>query len=159
MSFLNSLFGFFKRLAIIVLIVAIGIAFHYGSTDYKYLRIRLLHSLLSLKHSFILDEARPTLTAHYRAFESLMKMTPPVQYDPLADPLIVVEKMRSNFNMDDYIPKPSQCQINKEVFEHNGHSVDAYWVDNHQKKFQRNSDKILLYFHGGGYFLGDIHGK
>jgi acetyl esterase/lipase len=159
MSFLNILFGFLKKLAIFFLIVSIAISLRYGSIDYKYLTIRVLHSLLSLKHSFIPDPARPTLTADYEAFESLLKMTPAQQYDPLADPLIVTKKQRSGFNLGHLVPKPSQCQINKEVFQYNGHSVDTYWVDNHREKFQRNPDKILLYFHGGGYYLGNIHGQ
>jgi len=159
MPFLKGLFGFLKRIAIIVPIVAIGIAIHYGSTDYKYLGFRLLHSSLSLKHYFTPDEARPTLTAHFRAFESIMKMAPPVKYDPSADVLIVTRKIRSSFNLEDFIPKPSQCQVNNEVLKHKGHSVDAYWVNNRQQKFERKSDKILLYFHGGGYFLGGIQGK
>jgi acetyl esterase/lipase len=45
------------------------------------------------------------------------------------------------------------------VFHHDGHSVDTYWIDYPPRKFQRNSDKFILYFHGGGYMIGDIHGK
>jgi acetyl esterase/lipase len=86
-------------------------------------------------------------------------MVPAEKFDPSADQLIVAKKLRSSSTIADLIPKPSQCQINKEVFEDNGHSVDAYWVDNHRGKFQRNSDKILLYFHGGGYYAGNIKGK
>ncbi|CAF1233182.1 unnamed protein product [Didymodactylos carnosus] len=105
------------------------------------------------------DYARPTLSADYRAFEEIMRMTPLAQLDPTADILTIIKELRLAFTMGTTVPKPSQCQLNKEVFEHDGHSVDAYWIDYHQNNFQKNSDKIVLYFHGGGYMLGDIHSK
>jgi acetyl esterase/lipase len=159
MSFLNGLFELLKKLILFVLIVAIVVPLRYGSTDYRHLRIRLLHSLLSLKYSIVSDQARPTLTADYRAFESLLRMRPLLNIDPSEDALALIKKLRLSFSSSNLIPKPSQCQIKKEVFEHDGHSVDGYWIDNHQNQFQKNSDKILLYFHGGGYLFGDIHGK
>jgi acetyl esterase/lipase len=159
MSFLNRFFGFLKKLVLLVLIVAIAIPLHYGSTNHKYLRLRLLHSMLSIKHAIIPDPTRPTISADYRAFEEIMLRVPLGELDPTKDILTIIKELRLAFTMGTTIPKPSKCQVNKEVFQHDGHSVDAYWIDNHQNKFHRNSDKILLFFHGGGYMLGDIHSK
>jgi acetyl esterase/lipase len=139
--------------------VAIVIPLRYGSTNYKYLRRRLFHSILSLKYAIIPDQARPNLSAAYRAFEEIMGTTPFGGRDPKADIVTVIKELRSSFPMGTNVPKPAQCKINKEVFEHDGHSVDTYWVDYHQNKFEKNSDKILLFFHGGAYMLGDIHGN
>jgi hypothetical protein len=83
-------------------------------------------------------------------------MKPLLSADPLADPLTVIKNIRSSFAMDAIIPKPSQCKIDKEVFENQGHTVDAYCSDTHQKKFQRHADHIILYFHGGGYIRSFI---
>jgi acetyl esterase/lipase len=159
MSFLTGFFGFLKKSALFVLIVAIVIPLYYGSTNYKHLRIRVFHSMLSLKHSFLSDQARPTLSADYRAFEEIMGMVPLGKIEPSADVVALIKEIRSTFTMGLTIPKPSQCQVNKEVFEHDGHTVDTYWIDNHHRSFERKSDNILLYIHGGGYILGDIHGK
>jgi len=153
------LFGFFKKLVVFTLIVAIAIPLYYGSTNHQYLRHRLYHSMLSLKHAIILDQARPTLSADYRAFEEIMGAVPLGVFDPTADIFTIIKQLRLDFTMGTKIPKPSKCKIDKEVFQHDGHSVDAYWIDNHQNNFQRNSDKILLFFHGGGYMVGDIHSK
>ncbi|UJR20367.1 hypothetical protein I4U23_023499 [Adineta vaga] len=148
----------FMKFFVFILFISIAIPFHYGSTNPNYLIIRLLHSIFFLKHSFIPDVARPKLSADYRAFESLMRMKPLAQFDPSEDPFMVVKNIRTSFDMNSIIPKPSQCQINKETVQYNEHSVDTYWVNNHQNKFERNSDRIILYFHGGGYLLGDIKG-
>ncbi|CAF1313483.1 unnamed protein product [Rotaria sordida] len=139
-----------------VLIVAIVIPLLYGSTNCRHLAIRTLHTMLALKHSLLLDEARPTLSAKYRAFEDLLRMRS-IEYDPLSDPINIIKTIRSTCSMCDVIPKPSQCQINKEVFEHDEHSIDTYWIDYPMRKFQRNSDKLLLYLHGGGYLSGNIN--
>ncbi|UJR11946.1 hypothetical protein I4U23_016124 [Adineta vaga] len=157
MSFLYTVVGFLKKLVLFILIVSIAIPLRYGSIDPKYLFIRLLHSTLSLKYSMISDQARPTLSANYRAFENMLRMMPFPKLDPSADPLTVIKEMRSSFDMNSITPKPSQCQIDKEVFEYDEHVVDAYWVNYPPKNIQRHSDKILLYFHGGGYFLGNIN--
>ncbi|CAF0969555.1 unnamed protein product [Adineta steineri] len=157
MSFLNTVVGFLKKLVLFILIVAIAIPLRYGSTDPKYLCVRLLHSILTLKHSLVSDQARPTLSTNYRAFENMLKMMPSPELDTSADPLTVIIGIRSSFDMNSLIPKPSECQIKKEVFEHDGHVVDGYWVNYPPKDIQKHSDKILLYFHSGGYFLGDIH--
>jgi len=89
MPFLNAFFGFLKKLILFVLIMAIAIPLRYGSTNHQYLQVRLLHSILSLKHSFVRDEARPTLSADYRAFENILRMRPMVKIDPTADPSIL----------------------------------------------------------------------
>jgi acetyl esterase/lipase len=91
--------------------------------------------------------------------EDVLRMKPIAEQDPLADRIVVVKNLRSSFAMDNIIPKPSQCQINNETFEYDGHSVHTYWIDYPTRKFQGKSDKLLLYFHGGGYVLGDIHSK
>jgi hypothetical protein len=159
MSFLNSFFGLLKKLALFALIVAITIPMHYRSTNPTYLGFRLLHSTLSLKNSLLPDQARPTLSADYRAFEDILRMKPESNRDPLSDPLPLVQKSRSEFLLTAIIPKLPHCQVNKEVFEHDGHTVDAYWVDDHQENLQKKADKILLYLHGGGYMAGSIRGK
>ncbi|CAF2716497.1 unnamed protein product [Rotaria sp. Silwood2] len=151
-------FGFLKKLTLFILIVTIAIPLYYGSTNVQHLRIRLLHSMLSIKHSLLPDQARPTLSADYRAFEEIILMTPLAELDPLADLATIIKDLRASFTMGTTIPKPSQCQINKEVFEHDGHTVDTYWINYNTKNFQRKSERILLFFHGGGYMLGDIHG-
>jgi hypothetical protein len=159
MASLDGFFGLLKKLVILFLILAIAIPIRYGSTNRQYLSLRLLHSALSLKHYLLADQARPTLSAEYRAFEDIIRMKPLIQGDPLEDPVAVIKKIRSGSSMHNIIPKSSQCQINKEVFEHDGHTVDTYWVENHQKQFQRHADHIILYFHGGGYMLGNIDSK
>jgi acetyl esterase/lipase len=159
MLFLNTSFGFLKKSILFILILAIAIPLRYGSTDPKYVCFRLLHSIFTLKHSLIPDRARPTLSAEYRAFENILQMVPLVKMNTSADSLTVIKEMRSSFSMNSITPQPSECQINKEVFEHDGHVVDAYWVSYPPKNFQRHSDKILLYIHGGGYLLGNIHSE
>ena len=76
MPFLNSLFGILKKSVVFILIVAIAVPLRYGSTDPKYIGFRLLHSIFTLKHSLIPDQARPTLSPEYRAFEDILKLVP-----------------------------------------------------------------------------------
>jgi len=159
MSFLNGSVGFLKKLTVFVILVAIVIPVRYGSTNYGYLRLRLIHSMLSLKHSLVPDQARPTLSADYRAFESILRMKPMAEFDGLEDSLTKIKRLRSNFLLSNIISKPSQCQINQEVFEYDGHTVDTYWVDNRQENLEKKSDKILLYLHGGAYILGNIESE
>ena len=159
MSFLTSSFGFLKNSAIFILITAISIPLLYRSTDPKYIMFRLMLSIFTLKHSLIPDRARPTLSPQFRAFENILKLVPFAKFDASADPLTIVKQMRSSFDMNSITPKPSGCQINKEVFEYDGHTVDAYWVTYPARKIQKHSDRILIYTHGGGYFLGDINGE
>jgi hypothetical protein len=145
MPFLNAFIGFLKKLILFVLIVSIAIPLRYESTNRDYLQLLLLHSILSLKHSLLSDEARPTLSADYRAFENILRMKPIAERDHLRDILTIVKELRATFNMGTLIPKPSQCQVNKELFEHDGHTIDTYWIDYPAKKFRRNSDNLLLY--------------
>ncbi|CAF2058031.1 unnamed protein product [Rotaria magnacalcarata] len=65
--------------------------------------------------------------------------------------------LRSFFAIGTTVPKPSQCQINKEIFDYDGHVIETYWINYPIRKFQMNSDILLLYLHGGGYMLGDIY--
>lgn len=139
--------------------MAIVIPLRYGSINRRYLQLHLLHSILSLKHSLVSDVDRPTLSVDYRAFENLVRMRPREERDPLDDPISIAKDCRSGFTMGTIIPKPSECQINKEVFEHDGHTVDAYWVHYSKTKLEKNSDILLLYLHGGGYIIGDIYGE
>jgi hypothetical protein len=104
-----------------------------------------------LKHSLVPDSALPILSADYRAFESMLRMRPLVNYDPLANPITIAKKIRSTAKLGTLIPKPSYCQVNKEIFDHDVHTMDTYWVDYFMKKFQKHSDKLLLLLHGRGY--------
>jgi len=155
----SSLFGFLKKIAVIIVIVAIVIPIRYGSTNGKYLVARLMHSALSIKHSIILDQARPTLSAEYRAFEEILRMKPVMEIDISGDPVVVVKNMRASFAEKDFGTKPSTCSITKEIFEHDGHTVDGYWVNNHQRNFQGYTDHFMIYMHGGAYLIGDINCK
>lgn len=159
MSCFNSLFRLLKKLAILVLILAVAIPLRYGSTNRHYLFLRLMHSALTLKHTFIRDEARPTLSSDYRAFENLLKLKPMVANLSAEDPMVILKRMRAGASMNNLVPKPQLCNITKEVFEHEGHTVDTFWVDNHQNKFQRHADHIIVYFHGGGYLVGDMNSE
>ncbi|CAF0864763.1 unnamed protein product [Adineta steineri] len=156
MLFLNSFVGLLKISILFILILAIAIPIRYRSTDYRYLRIRLVHSLLSLKYSFISDQTRPTLSASYLAIETMLRLQPPFNHNPSVDSLTMVNNLRSLVNENIITPKPSQCSINKEIFDYDQHSVDAYWINYPSKNFQKKSDKLLLYFHGGGYMVGNI---
>ncbi len=159
MSLLNKLFGLLKKLVILVVIVAIAIPIRYGSTNRKHLSLRVLHSALSWKRTFLPDPTRPTLSADYRAFEDIIRMKPLADHDPLEDPLVVIKRLRTSFGMSNIIPKPSLCQIRQEIFEHDGHSVDTYWIEYSTRKFQVKTDKLIVYFHGGAYMVGHIHSK
>lgn len=148
-----------KTLALIILVLAVAVPLRYGTTNHKHIIIRLLHSALSLKYSFIPDSARPTLSADYRAMEEMLRRKPLFQSNSSEDPLVTVQRIRKGSSMHDSILTPSTCRINKEVFEHDGHTVDTYWIENHQKTTARHADHILVYIHGGGYIFGDIHSK
>ncbi|CAF3325789.1 unnamed protein product [Rotaria sp. Silwood2] len=157
MSYRNRFFGILKKLTLFSLIVAVAIPFYYSSTSHQYVCLRFYHSMLSLKYSLISDQSRPTLSADYRAFEEIMLNVPLAELDQKVDILNVIKDLRTTFTMNTIIPKPSQCQINKEAFQHDEQLVDTYWINYSKKKFEKNSDKLLVYFHGGGYMLGDIH--
>ncbi|CAF1224260.1 unnamed protein product [Adineta ricciae] len=149
-------FSIVKKLFLFVALLAVAIPIRYGTMDYQHLTLRCLHSILIVKHQLLTDHLRPTLSAEYRAFENLIRLKPVAKIDSSADPVAVVQELRDNFAFDVIIPMPSQCQLDKEVFQYNGQSVDAFWVQHHQHKLQKNSDKILIYVHGGGFVAGNI---
>lgn len=148
-----------KKLALLILTLAIAIPLRYGSTNPQYLALRLVHSALSLKYSFVSDPARPTLSADYRAFEELLRQKPLFDLTASGDTTAKLARLRSSISPNDIILVPSSCNINKEVFKHDGHTIDTYWIENHQKTSERHADTIMIYFHGGGYIFGDIHSK
>ena len=154
-----SLFGLVKKLGIVIVLVSIVVPIRYGSIDVQYISIRLLHSMLSFRYMILGDQSRPTLSADFLAFESIIRMKPPSDDDSSIDPLVTIEKLRSSFTLSSVIPKPSQCQIKEKVIDFDNHSVQTFWIENHQHQFQLESDKVLIYFHGGGYLLGDINGR
>lgn len=55
MSLVTRFFGILKKSAIFILIVAIAIPLRYGSTNPAYLRLRLFHSMLAMKHAIVSD--------------------------------------------------------------------------------------------------------
>ncbi|UJR07603.1 hypothetical protein I4U23_011890 [Adineta vaga] len=146
-----------KKLVFLVVIAAVAVPLQYGSTNHKYLIMRLLHSTLTLKNCFVVDQNRQTLSPAYRAFEEMLKMNPTQSFAHSTDPLRTIQKVRAGFSFSNIIPKPSSCNITKEAFVHDGHNVDAYWIDHRQKDVRKQSEKIILYFHGGGYMLGDVN--
>lgn len=148
-----------KKSILLILIVAIAIPLRYGSTDPSYLIFRLLHSALSLKYFVVSDPARPTLSAEYRAFENILRLNPLPELDPSADALTVIKELRLKFSNSGINPKPSECQITKEVFECDGHVADGFWVDHQLISLPLDSNKILVYIHGGGLISGDVHSK
>ena len=154
-----SFYELCKKLIFFILIVSILIPLRYRSTNHQYLFIRLLHSALSLKQSLISDSLRPNLSADYRAFENMLRLVPMTDYDPLADPITVARKIRAASSLSNVVPKPAHCQVTKEIFDHDGHTVDTYWVDDTIKTLRGHTDKLIVFMHGGGYVLGDVHSE
>jgi len=115
-----SLLRTVKCLSLLILIGAIAVSIRYESTNSKYLFVRCLHSLFSIKYSVISDPIRPELSADYRAFEHLLKFNSKFQLDPLKDPLVIVKDIRSSISFADLIPKSKDCRIEKEILEYNG---------------------------------------
>lgn len=66
-------------------------------------------------------------------------MKPTIKHYISADLLTVVKGMCSSFKLATMIPKPSQRPINKEVFEHDGHIIDIYWIDYRQKSLSKKN--------------------
>lgn len=159
MYILYDSFKMMRKTTIFVLIMTITASLRCGSINHQYFAIRGLHSILSFRHSLILDITRPTLSAEYRAFEDLIRIRPITQYDLQTDVTAILKDLRSSSSMNLVILKPSQCKVTREIFKYNNHTVDGYWIENHQRIFQRQTDRIIVYFHGGGYILGDIHSK
>ena len=153
----DGVFKLAKRMALLIVVVSVGLPLRYGSTNPSYVFIRLLHSLLSLKHSLVADRARPTLSADYRAFEDILRMRPSAELDPFLDPLTLIKQLRLTLTMSNLFPKSSRCRIDRHEFEHGGHQIDLYTIDDHPVHHSSVSDRILLYLHGGAYMVGDIH--
>lgn len=148
-----------KKMIWFILALGITIPIYYDATDPQYLIIRTLHSLLSLKHSVISNSTHSTLSADCRAFESLLRLQPVVNSDLKADPATTVKQFRSSFSFGTMIPRPSRCRVTKQIYTYNDHTVNAFWVNHHHGKELTNTDRIVLYLHGGGYFVGDISSK
>ena len=142
-----------------ILAIAITIPLYYGSTNPHYLVLRILHASLSLKHSFTSDSTRPTLSADYRAFETLLRLQPVVHGDLTADSIATVKQFRSSFSFGTMTPQPTACNVTKKVYKYDEHTVDAFWINYHSGKELTNTDQIVLYLHGGGYYVGDINSK
>jgi acetyl esterase/lipase len=156
----SGCFSVLKNLSLLLLLLAVAIPIHYDSANPKHLQLRLFHSLLTIKHRLISDTNRPKLSAEYRAFENLMQSVPVFDYDPAADPLETTKNMRTTFRFDLIVPRPSKCLSRKQVYEFDGSPAEVYWVDYRTGiSNNQNEDRILLYFHGGGYMVGDFNSK
>lgn len=147
-----------KKFFLLFLIIALTISIQYQSINHQYLALCSTHSVLSSIYSIVPDANRPTLSADYRAFETIVLMNP-LGDDPTLEAAIIVKNLRLNQAISTIVPKPAQCQITHELFEHDGHKVNTYWIDHRSHQFQKHIDPIIVYFHGGGYILGDIHSK
>ncbi|CAF3228073.1 unnamed protein product [Rotaria socialis] len=156
MAFFNSLFSIIKKLTILAVLVAIVIPIYYNSTNPKYLGLRFLHSLISIKNTFVSDTDRPMLSPEYRAFESMLRRRPLFQIDPNLDPLELAKNIRASFPLDTIVPRSSSCHVDKHVYENEGHTVDAHWIHHERAKPKLNADRIIIYLHGGGYIVGDV---
>ena len=156
MPLLVALFRLLGKVALFVVLLSIAIPLRYGSTNVSHLRLRLIHSALSWRHTFLTDPARPELSADYRAFEEIIGRKPLGEIQPIVDPLAMIKKLRSSFSMSDLIPRASQCQIQDQRFEHDGHQVETYWINNRPTN---ESTRLIVYLHGGGYIMGDIHSQ
>ncbi|CAF3410876.1 unnamed protein product [Rotaria socialis] len=152
----NCCYSLIKNVTLLIVMLAIGIPLYYNSTNPLYLQIRVIHSLISIKHMLVPDAARPKLTAEYRAFEGILGSFKSIQYDPMMDPLERVKQMRASFSFGKTIPRSSECRFKKELFKYEERTAEAYWINNLKQENKWETDQILLYFHGGGYMLGDF---
>jgi hypothetical protein len=88
------------------------------------------YSLLSLTYKFIIDEDRPNLSYwDHRASETLFHLKPLKELNPLTDPIAVIKEILSLFNLGITVSKPLLCEINKYIYNDEGHTVDAYWIN------------------------------
>lgn len=142
----------------IVVLLAVIIPYYYNSTSPRYLGLRVLHSIVSIKHSLLPDPNRPMLSAQYRAFESMLSRRPIAEIDPNAEPLQLARKIREAFPLDKVVPRSSTCHVDKHEYQYDGHKVDTHWIHHERSKPKLGADRIILYFHGGGYIAGDIQG-
>lgn len=148
-----------NKLTLLMLLLAVMFLIDFESSDCRHILFRLFHNLLILKHTFLFDYQRPNLSIAYRAAENLIPNRSMHTVDITADVQTIVKQKRDGFRVEIVIPYPRGCQSKRHVLEYEGQTVETYWLDYRQKK-QNTSDsnRILLYFHGGGYVLGDFQG-
>lgn len=150
--------NFATTVGFILLICSLLIPFYYESIDLEHLRFRLIHSFLSLKYRMKSDVDRPMLSSDYRAFEQIILMKPLGNLAEPIDPEDFIGSLRLGFNrMSSLVPKSSTCQIRHGSFEYDQHQVETYSIDDHQKPIDQFKDPLIIYLHGGGYIVGDIH--
>ncbi|CAF4526650.1 unnamed protein product, partial [Rotaria sp. Silwood2] len=137
----------------------IVIPLYYDSANPGYLIFRVIHSLILIKHTFVLDTDRPMLSAECGAFESMLRSSPQVDYDLKADPLKIAKEMRASFSIDKVVHRPAGCQFKKQIYEYDRQTVEAYWIDYRTGTKNWDADLIILYLHGGGYRVGDFQSK
>ncbi|CAF3447304.1 unnamed protein product [Rotaria sp. Silwood1] len=152
----NICWSIIMKLGLIILLLAIAIPLYYSSTNPGYLLSRLIHSLILIKHTLVPDTDRPMLSAEYCAFESMLRSSPQVNYDLKDDPLKIAKEMRASFPIDTVVPRPTECQFKKQIYEYDRRTVEAYWVDYRTGTKKWNADRVILYFHGGSYIVGDF---
>lgn len=145
-------------LVLFTLLSIIGIQLRCESKDPVYFMINLLHGILSIKHFLMFDPDRSTISAKYRAFETLLRLKPVRIPDPMTDPSQVLKQLRSSFFLNSIIPQPTGCQLRKQLYTYEEHSVETYWINYHQQE-KVDTDHILVYFHGGAYLVGNVQSK
>ncbi|CAF0991345.1 unnamed protein product [Rotaria sordida] len=96
------------------------------------------------------------LSAEYHAFESILRHSPRSEFDPMAGSLDIAKQMHASFQFDVIVSHPAQCQVKKQIYEYKEQTVETYWIYHRSGNINWNTDRILLYLHGGGYFLGDF---
>ncbi|CAF1346848.1 unnamed protein product [Didymodactylos carnosus] len=139
-------------LSLIVIILGISIPLYYQSLDINYLKIRVIHQLLTFKFRFSTSDKRP-ISVDFKAFEVLMKMNPFI-IDYNQHPIEAAKQIREAYELDVLLPKPLKCRIIKQEYSYQNHTVDSYWVDDTDENNDKNT--LILYFHGGGYVFGNI---
>jgi acetyl esterase/lipase len=137
----------------------IGLCLCFIMTDPKHMLLQLIHFLVSLYYSVLPDYARPMLSADYRAFETLLYLNPLKTPSQSVSSQKFINDLRSSLLLSTVIPRPSLCRIRKEQYAYDGRSVPTYWIDHRIVHEETISDQILLYFHGGGYMVGNIQSK
>ncbi|CAF3231250.1 unnamed protein product [Rotaria sp. Silwood2] len=96
------------------------------------------------------------VSAECGSFESMLRSSPQVNYDLKVDPLKIAKEMRASFSIDKVVPRPAGCQFKKQMYEYDRQTAEAYWIDYRTGTKNWDADRIILYFHGGGYIVGDF---
>ena len=156
MGLLSGLFSLVKFFAILALFIGIGVPIYFESTNFAHLRVRVIHSLLSVKYSLAPDTSRPILSSQYVAYETLLKNRPLIQMHPSMTLSEIVKEMRDSFTFGVLLPRPTQCQSQEKSFTVDGRQFQYYLVHHQNDQFKLNDDRVLLYLHGGGYVVGDF---